>query len=65
MASMMIPINGALGLALTEPPGEEASKEDRAAFEEFIEAGGAIIDLMAEKNVRAAMDTNAGDLLGD
>ena len=62
--SMYAPIIGMKGMAEREPPPEDAGAEAQEAFRELIEAGEALIAVMAERNITAVMDTRAGELLG-
>ncbi len=62
--SMYAPIIGMTGMAEREPPPPDAPEEEQQAFREMIETGEALIAVMAERNITAVMDTNAGELLG-
>ena len=61
---MFIPLIGVQGVDTMTPPGPEATEEDRRAYDELITAAEGLILLMAERNITAIMDANAGDLLG-
>ena len=62
--SLYAPIIGMTGMAEREPPPPDAPEEEREAFREMIETGVALVTVMAERNIRAVMDTKAGELLG-
>ena len=62
--SLYAPIIGMTGMAKRESPPPEATEEERQAFDEMIETGVALVTVMAERNIKAVMDTKAGDLLG-
>ena len=62
--SMYAPIIGMTGMAKRELPPPEATAEERQAFDEMIETGVALVTVMAERNIKAVMDTKAGELLG-
>ena len=64
LASMFIPLIGVQGVDTMTPPGPEATEEDRRAYDELLTAAEGLILLMAERNITAIMDANAGDLLG-
>ncbi len=62
--SLYAPIIGMTGMAEREPPPPDAPEEEQQTFREMIETGVALVTVMAERNIRAVMDTKAGDLLG-
>ena len=62
--SLYAPIIGMTGMAEREPPPPDAPEEEQQAFREMIETGVALVTVMAERNIKAVMDTKAGDLLG-
>ncbi|MCY4390533.1 MAG: phosphotransferase [Chloroflexi bacterium] len=62
--SLYAPIIGMTGMAEREPPPPDAPEEEQQAFREMIETGVALVTVMAERNIRAVMDTKAGELLG-
>ena len=62
--SLYAPIIGMTGMAKRELPPPEAPEAERKAFDEMIETGVALVTVMAERNIKAVMDTKAGDLLG-
>ena len=62
--SLYAPIIGMTGMAERESPPPDAPEEEQQAFDEMIETGVALVTLMAERNIKAVMDTKAGELLG-
>ncbi len=64
LLSMLIPLIGVQGVEAIAPPPPEASEEDHQAFRDLVEAAEGLILLMAERNIAAIMDANAGELLG-
>ncbi len=64
LASMFIPIVGIKGVDDLAPPPPDASEEDRQAFRDLVSAAEGLIALMAERNITAIMDANAGRSLG-
>ncbi len=64
LASMFIPLIGARGVNDIAPPPPDASEEDQQAFRDLVTAAEGLIVLMAERNITAIMDANAGELLG-
>lgn len=64
LASMFIPLIGIRGLEALEPPPPDASEEDHESFRQLVEAAEGLLALMAERSITAAMDANAGEVLG-
>ena len=64
LASMFIPLIGVQGVDAVAPPPPDASAEDHQAFRDLITAAEGLIVLMAERNITAIMEANAGELLG-
>ena len=64
LASMFIPLIGVRGLEDLDPPPPDASAEDHQAFDDLVVAAEGLILLMAERNITAIMEANAGELLG-
>ena len=64
LASMFIPLIGVQGVDAVQPPPPDASEEDQQAFRDLITAAEGLIVLMAERNITAIMEANAGELLG-
>ncbi|MBH77751.1 MAG: hypothetical protein CL897_05950 [Dehalococcoidia bacterium] len=62
--SLYAPIIGMTGMAERELPPPDAPEEEVQAFNEMIETGIALVTVMAERNIKAVMDTKAGELLG-
>ncbi len=48
---------------LLEAGGGDLSEEERAAFEQAMAAGKQLVQVMAERNVAAILDNDAGVLL--
>lgn len=64
LASLFIPLVGVQGVDDLQPPPPDASEEDHQAFRDLVTAAEGLILLMAERNISAVMDANAGELLG-
>ncbi len=64
LASLFIPLVGVRGLDDLAPPPPDASEEDHESFRQLVIAAEGLIALMAERNITAIMDANAGELLG-
>ena len=64
LVSMFIPLIGVQGVDAIAPPPPEASEEDHQAFRDLVAAAESLIVLMAERNITAIMEANAGELLG-
>ena len=64
LASMFIPLIGVRGLEDLDPPPPDASAEDHQAFDDLVVAAEGLILLMAERNITAITEANAGELLG-
>ena len=64
LVSMFIPLIGVQGVDAVAPPPPDASEEDHQAFRDLITAAEGLIVLMAERNITAIMEANAGELLG-
>ena len=63
---MFIPVNGVRAIAeLLEAGGGDLSEQERAAFERAMAAGKQLVQVMAERNVAAILDNDAGALLND
>lgn len=64
LISMFIPVNGVRAIAeLLEAGGGDLSEQERAAFEQAMAAGKQLVQVMAERNVAAILDNDAGALL--
>ena len=64
LASLFIPLVGVRGVDDLAPPAADASAEDHESFRQLVAAAEGLIMLMAERNITAIMDANAGELLG-
>ncbi len=64
LIAMFIPVNGVRTIAdLRESGGGDLDGEERAAFEQAMESGTALVRVMAERTIAAILDNRAAELL--